>query len=84
MRILIAIAIGLAIWWIATRIIIMLATEPESPDPADVSETIEHYRCSTCGMELTLTVRSNTETAPPRHCRDEMTLVWRPDQLAEP
>jgi hypothetical protein len=77
-RLLVAIAIGLAIWWVTTRIIRMLATLPDEPDPGDVTETIEHYRCSTCGTELTVTVRSNTEVTPPRHCRDEMTAVWRP------
>ena len=77
-RILIAIAIGLAIWWVATRVIKMLATMPEEPDPTDVTFANETFRCSTCGTELTVTIRSNTETTPPRHCREEMTAVWRP------
>lgn len=77
-RVLIAVGIGLAIWWVTTRIILMLATQPDEPDPTDVSDTIENYRCSVCGTELTVTVRSNTEDNAPRHCREEMTAVWRP------
>ncbi len=77
-RILIAVAIGVAIWWVTTRIIIMLATQPDEPDPEDVIDTSEHYRCSVCGTELTVTIRSNTEVNPPRHCREEMNPIWRP------
>lgn len=78
-RIIIAIAIGYAIWWVATRTLMMLAVAPPEPDPSDVIETREHFRCSVCGTEVTMTVRSNTESTTPRHCREEMTAVWRPD-----
>ena len=75
---LIAVAIGVLIWRIATRTLEMLATAPPEPDPEDVEPSSEHFRCSVCGTELTVTVKSTTETNAPRHCREEMTLVWRP------
>ncbi len=77
-KILIAIAIGYLIWRVSTEVIRMLATAPPEPDPLDVIDTYEHFRCSVCGTEVTMTIRSSTEEAHPRHCREEMTLVWRP------
>ncbi len=48
-------------------------------DPEDVSETLAHYRCSVCGAEVTMTMANNVEVSNPRHCREDMVLVWRPE-----
>ncbi len=76
MRYLIAIAVGLAIWWLATSIIKMLATDPDEPDPSDVVPSSQQFRCSVCGTEVTMTFQSATETNAPRHCREPMNPVW--------
>ncbi len=75
--ILIAIAIGVTIFWVTRRILIMLATPPPEVDPDEIIEVEHHYRCSTCGTELIVTAASPTENDPPKHCREEMTLTWR-------
>ena len=73
--VLIAIVIGVTIFWVSRRILIMLATPPPGVDPDEVVEVEHHYRCSICGTELIVTAASLTETDPPRHCREEMTLL---------
>lgn len=75
--ILIAVAIGVAILWVTRRILVMLATPPPAVDPEEIVEVEHHYRCSLCGTELVVTAASLTETDPPKHCREEMTLTWR-------
>lgn len=77
-QILIAVAMAVAIWWLSMAVLRMLATPPPEVDPEDVVTARQDYRCSVCGTELTVTVASVTETAAPRHCREEMTAVWRP------
>lgn len=74
--ILIAIGIGLAIFGGSLWAIRLLATPPPpEPDPDDVVETAIDYRCSVCGMQLTVTRAHDTSTAAPRHCREEMVEV---------
>ena len=75
----IAIAIGVVIWRVSIYFLRMLSTPPDDVDPDDVSETLQHYRCSVCGAEVTMTMANNVEVSNPRHCREDMVLVWRPD-----
>ena len=75
----IAIVIGVVIWRVSIYFLRMLSTPPDEVDPEDVSDTLAHYRCSVCGAEATMTVTNNVEVSNPRHCREDMTLVWRPE-----
>lgn len=77
LEVLIAVAIGVAIFWSIRRILAVLATPPAEIDPDGVVPVEHHYRCSICGTELTVTAASLTEKEPPKHCREEMTLTWR-------
>lgn len=71
--ILIAVAIGLTVFGTSMWVIRMLATPPPpEPDPGDVIEVAVDYRCSVCGMKLTVTEAQGSGTEPPRHCREEM------------
>jgi hypothetical protein len=79
LTVLIAIAMGVVIWRTSVWVLRMLASPPDEVDPADVSETLAHYRCSVCGAEVTMTMANNVEVSNPRHCREDMTLVWRPE-----
>ena len=45
---------------------------PDEPDPDDVTEVDVAYRCTVCGMRLTVTHAQDDEMAAPRHCREEM------------
>ena len=48
---------------------------PPDPDPAAVREVSVDYRCSLCGLRLTVTHAQDAEADPPKHCREEMDLV---------
>ena len=74
-KFLIALAIGVAIWLIAIRVIRMLAEPPPDVDPDDIVATDIKYRCSICGTEVTMTAVSTSEAAAPKHCREEMDEV---------
>lgn len=74
--ILIAIAIGLAIFSVSIWAIRMLATPPPpEPDPDEVVEVAVEYRCSVCGMQLTVTQAQGADHDAPRHCREQMVEV---------
>jgi hypothetical protein len=48
---------------------------PPNPDPDAVKEVAVDYRCSLCGMRLTVTHAQDAVPDPPKHCREEMDLV---------
>jgi hypothetical protein len=73
---LIAIAIGLVIFVIAVRVVRMLATPlPPEPDPEEVQEVDVAYKCTLCGLRLTVTHAQDVDAAAPRHCREDMVPV---------
>jgi hypothetical protein len=74
--VLVAAAIGLAILvgTLYTVRLIAMGPPPE-PDPEEVREVEAHYRCSVCGMRLTVTHLQDAAPDPPKHCREEMDLV---------
>ena len=63
--------LGAGIW--AVRL--LAQPVPPEPDEADLLEVEVNYRCTVCGMRLTVTQVQGEETKPPRHCREEMDLV---------
>ena len=48
---------------------------PEPPPPGEMRKVNLRYRCSICGAEARLTLASDEDPDPPRHCQDEMQLV---------
>lgn len=74
----VAVLIGVAIWRVSIGAIRMLSTSPPGADPSAVEPTRTDFRCSVCGTEVTMTLRNPYDDAPPKHCHEEMTLVWRP------
>ena len=71
--VIIALVIGLAILFgtLYTVRIIAMGPPPE-PDPEAVHEVEAHYRCTVCGMRLTVTHLQEAAPDPPRHCREDM------------
>ena len=74
--VLIAVAIGWAIFGTSLRIIRMLATPlPPEPDPDEVVEVSLDYHCRVCGLQLTVTKAQDAAHTAPRHCTEEMAEV---------
>jgi hypothetical protein len=72
----IAIAIGIVIIAFTLWVIrLLLIPQPEEPDPDAVREVAVDYRCTICGMRLTVTHAQDREPEAPRHCREEMVEV---------
>ncbi len=73
MTYIIALLMGAAILGAAVWAIRLLATPPPpEPDPEDLVEVEVAYRCSVCGMRLTITQAQGEDVKAPRHCREEM------------
>ena len=71
--IVIAVLIGVAILAVGRWGIRILATPvPDEPDPGEIVEVDRRYRCTVCGMRLTVTHAQGEESAAPRHCREDM------------
>ena len=79
LNLVIALLIGVTVWRLCLWVLRALAAAPEQPDPEMVLEYVQDYRCTLCGTELTVRVASMSETDAPRHCREEMVAVWRPE-----
>jgi DNA-directed RNA polymerase subunit RPC12/RpoP len=48
---------------------------PEPPPPGDLRKVKLQYRCSLCGTEVRMTVATEENPDPPRHCMEEMEIV---------
>ena len=72
----VAIIVGLAIFVGTIAIVRMIANgPPPEPDPESVHEVEADYRCSICGMRLTVTHQQDAAPEPPKHCREVMDRV---------
>jgi hypothetical protein len=77
--VLIAVLAGYVIWRGSSAVIRMLSTPPPEVNPDDVVAVDQDYKCTVCGAELTMRAMNVQDDAPPRHCREDMDPVWRPD-----
>ncbi len=71
-NILIAIAIFLVLWRVSVWAVRLLMTPPPVVDPEETIEVEQRYLCTLCGTEVVMTIRNLVESAPPKHCREEM------------
>lgn len=76
--VILAVALGYLIWRSSIAVIRMLSTPPPEVDPDNVVAVDQDYKCSVCGAELTMRAVNPEEDKPPKHCREEMVPVWRP------
>jgi hypothetical protein len=75
-NLLIAIAAGALILRIGLGFLRGLARPiPEPPPAGELRKVKIKYRCSLCGTEVRMTVATNEEPDPPRHCMEDMELV---------
>ncbi|HEY7469249.1 MAG TPA: hypothetical protein VIC07_06950 [Acidimicrobiia bacterium] len=80
LTVLLALIGGWLIWRVSLAVIRMLSTPPAEVNPEDVVAVDQDYRCTVCGAELTMRSINVMDEAPPRHCREDMVPVWRPDR----
>ncbi|MDP9145461.1 MAG: hypothetical protein M3N43_12320 [Actinomycetota bacterium] len=76
--IILALVAGYIIWRGSTAVIRMLSTPPPEVNPEDLVTVDQDYKCTVCGAELTMKAINVQDEAAPRHCREDMTPVWRP------
>lgn len=74
MAILVAVLIGALILGVGVWAVQLLAIPaPPEPDPDEVMPVAAtDYRCTVCGMRLTVTHAQDGEVKAPKHCREEM------------
>lgn len=73
LALLIVIGVGLAIFAVTIWAVRGLARPvPPAPDPHEVQEVSAEYRCTVCGLRLTVTHAQDEEHTAPRHCREPM------------
>lgn len=69
----IVIAVSLSIFAAAVYVANLIGMPvPDEPDPDEVTEVDVDYRCTVCGMRLTVTHAQDAELSAPRHCREDM------------
>jgi len=73
MEVMIAVVVG-AVIFVGTVVVVRMIANgpPPEPDPDSIHEVEANYRCSVCGMRLTVTHLQDAAPAPPKHCREEM------------
>ena len=82
LKLVIAVAAGVMIWRVGTRMLGGLARPlPDPPPPGELRRVKLMYRCAICGTEVRMTVANDQMPEPPRHCMDEMDLVTPVDDL---
>ena len=53
----------------------MAAPIPEPPPPGELRKVKIQFQCQMCGTEVRMTMSTDEEPEPPRHCMQEMELV---------
>jgi len=77
MNVLIAVALGVSVFAAGLWAVRLLARPvPAEPDADEVIEVAVDYRCTVCGLRLTVThAQEESEVTAPRHCREPMVEV---------
>ncbi len=75
LNVLIAIGIFVIVWGVSVWAIRLLTSPPVEVDPEEVVEVEQPYLCTLCGTEVVMTVQNVSESAAPKHCREEMIPV---------
>ncbi len=76
LSVVVAILAAYFIWRVGLSMLRALATPlPEPPPAGELRKVKIGYRCPICGTEVRMTVATDQEPEPPRHCQGEMDLV---------
>ena len=75
LKIIVAVAVAVILLRTGIALLRALATPiPEPPPAGELRKVKLQYRCSLCGTEVRMTVATNEQPDPPRHCMDDMEL----------
>ena len=76
LNIVIALLVAFVILRLGLAMLRGLATPlPEPPPAGELRKVKIQYRCTICGTEVRMTVATDREPEPPRHCLEDMELV---------
>ena len=79
-KVVIAIVAALAFLRFGLGILRMFAEPVPGPPPAGELRKVKiTFRCSLCGTEVRMTVANDEVPEPPRHCMEDMDLVYVPE-----
>ena len=72
----VAIAFGILIFRVGFSLLRSVATPlPEPPPAGELRRVKLTYRCPVCSTEVRMTVATEEEPEPPRHCQGEMDFI---------
>ena len=70
------IIIFFVLWFVGTGMLRSMTTPLPAPPPeGELRKVNVRYRCSICGSEVKMTLATDEDPPPPRHCGDEMDIV---------
>lgn len=76
---------GIVAWLILRIGVLMLGGMarpiPEPPPVGELRKVKIAYRCEICGTEVRMTVATDQDPEPPRHCQDDMVMITPVDDL---
>jgi hypothetical protein len=76
LTVVVAVVAGFAILKVGVSLLRSLGTPLPPPPPSGEMRRVNlKYRCSICGAELKMTLATDEEPEPPRHCQEDMDLV---------
>ena len=76
LKIIVAVAVAVILLRTGIALLRALATPiPEPPPAGELRKVKIQYRCSLCGTEVRMTVATDEQPDPPRHCMDDMDLM---------
>jgi hypothetical protein len=71
-----AILMFVVIWRVGIGMTRSLTTPlPPPPPDGEMRRVSVRFRCSTCGVEIRMTLAPEQDPPPPRHCMEDMDLV---------
>ncbi len=76
LKLLLAVLFAVVLWRVGIMMLRGLSRPLPGPPPAGEMRKVNlRYRCSLCGAEMRMTLATDEDPEPPRHCQEDMQLV---------
>jgi hypothetical protein len=67
---------AIVVWKVGIALLRAVSQPPAPPPPPGEMRKINvRYRCQVCGVELRMTLASDEDPPPPRHCLEDMVEI---------